>query len=80
MDDRGTQVSLTEIVSWFDIGTMQEDEQTVPVLSIPAQEDRCLGSSQGAFEQLIATSLDLSNLSEELRWRELASLVMKMDG
>ena len=59
---------------------MQEDEQAIPVLSIPAQEDRCLGSSQGTSEQLIATSLDLSNLSEELRWRELASLVMKMDG
>ena len=80
MNHRGSQVALTEIVGRFDIGAVQEDEQAILVLSIPAQKDRCLGSAQGTSEQLIAAPLGPSDLSEELWRRELVSHVMQMDG
>ena len=68
MHDRGTQVTLTDIIRWTDIRAVQENEQAVPVFAVPFQESFGFALFQGALEQPVANALDPLNLGLKLRW------------
>ena len=68
MNDRGAQVSLTDIVGWIDIATVQEDEQAIPVFGIALQESFSFFLLRRALEQPVADVLDLLDTGAELWW------------
>jgi hypothetical protein len=50
-NNRGTQVSLTDIIGWADIRAVQENKQVIPVFGIPFQESFGFFLFQRAFKQ-----------------------------
>ena len=68
MHNRGTQVSLTDIIGWTDIGAAKEYEQAVPVFQVPFQESFSFRLVRRALEQPVANELDPLNLGLKLWW------------
>ena len=78
MDHRWTQVTLTDIIGWTDIGPVQEDEQAVPVIGIPFQEPFFIRGFPRALEQPVADPFQSLDLRLESWWRQSISLVVQM--
>jgi len=65
VDDGLAQGTLTGVVVWWDLGAIQEGEQSIPVLAIAVLQSLRVASGWRGGEQAVAGVLDVSHLTGE---------------
>ena len=78
VDHRWTQIALTDVVGWRNISAMQEDEQTVPIFSIPFLEPSFIRVLGRPFQQPVTEMLQPFQPGVELSGRQLIPFMVQM--